>query len=190
MYSYWTYILASKPHGTLYVGVTNNLIGRIEQHRAAVRNNNGKWFREFSNARKAIEKVLVDRKSVINQGLANINSRQRIDRVANLMRELVKNMGDGKKVSDQHLLGFLGLSGRMGSLRIIDAPQGFSDDTRSAIFLQDALQSAQRCKICGGYLDAAKAISYDHVKPVREGGKGTRSNGQLSHPFCNTGMKA
>ena len=31
MRSYWTYILASKPHGTLYIGVTNGLIRRIEQ---------------------------------------------------------------------------------------------------------------------------------------------------------------
>ena len=34
MYTYWVYILASKPYGTLYVGVTNDLLGRIEAHRA------------------------------------------------------------------------------------------------------------------------------------------------------------
>ena len=34
MNTYWVYILASKPYGTLYIGVTNNLIGRIEAHRA------------------------------------------------------------------------------------------------------------------------------------------------------------
>jgi putative endonuclease len=27
--SYWVYILASKPGGTLYVGVTNNLVCRV-----------------------------------------------------------------------------------------------------------------------------------------------------------------
>jgi len=27
------YILASKPYGTLYVGVTSNLAGRVEAHR-------------------------------------------------------------------------------------------------------------------------------------------------------------
>lgn len=34
MSSYFTYILASRPRGTLYVGVTNNIISRVEQHRA------------------------------------------------------------------------------------------------------------------------------------------------------------
>ena len=33
MHSYWVYILASKPNGTLYIGVTNNLLGRVESHR-------------------------------------------------------------------------------------------------------------------------------------------------------------
>ncbi len=34
MRTYWVYILASRPYGTLYVGVTNNLLGRVERHRA------------------------------------------------------------------------------------------------------------------------------------------------------------
>ncbi len=33
MFTYWVYILTSKPHGTLYVGVTNDLLGRAQSHR-------------------------------------------------------------------------------------------------------------------------------------------------------------
>jgi putative endonuclease len=32
--SYYVYILASGRHGTLYIGITNNLHLRLEQHRA------------------------------------------------------------------------------------------------------------------------------------------------------------
>ena len=33
MANYWLYIMASAPNGTLYVGVTNNLVRRIFEHR-------------------------------------------------------------------------------------------------------------------------------------------------------------
>ena len=36
MRSYWVYILASRPRGTLYVGMTSDLIKRIYQHREGV----------------------------------------------------------------------------------------------------------------------------------------------------------
>ena len=34
--SYWVYILASRPRGTLYVGVTNDLRRRVWEHREGV----------------------------------------------------------------------------------------------------------------------------------------------------------
>jgi putative endonuclease len=33
MATYYVYILASRPRGTLYIGVTNDLVGRLHQHR-------------------------------------------------------------------------------------------------------------------------------------------------------------
>jgi putative endonuclease len=34
--TYWVYILASKPGGALYVGVTNSLVRRVYEHREAL----------------------------------------------------------------------------------------------------------------------------------------------------------
>ena len=34
--TYWVYILASKPGGTLYVGVTNNLVRRVYEQATAL----------------------------------------------------------------------------------------------------------------------------------------------------------
>jgi putative endonuclease len=62
--SYFTYILASKPRGTLYIGITNGLIFRIEQHRAGkgsaftpkYRVHMLVWYEEFSDVRAAIQR--------------------------------------------------------------------------------------------------------------------------------------
>jgi putative endonuclease len=64
MRSYWTYILASTPRGTLYIGVTNGLILRIEQHRAGKGSAFTRkyevhtlvWFEEFADVREAIQR--------------------------------------------------------------------------------------------------------------------------------------
>ena len=64
MQCYWTYILASKPRGTLYIGVTNGLPTRVEQHRAGVGSAFTRkyhvhtlvWYEEFADASDAIQR--------------------------------------------------------------------------------------------------------------------------------------
>jgi putative endonuclease len=43
--SYWVYILASRPRGTLYVGVTSGLIRRVYQHREGLAEGFTKQYR-------------------------------------------------------------------------------------------------------------------------------------------------
>ena len=62
--SYWVYLLASKPRGTLYIGVTNSIIARVEQHRAGTGSAFTRkykvhrlvWFYEYGTIREAIQR--------------------------------------------------------------------------------------------------------------------------------------
>lgn len=62
--SYWVYILTNKPHGTLYIGVTNSLERRIWQHKTKALDGFIKrygldrlvYFEEFRGAASAIDR--------------------------------------------------------------------------------------------------------------------------------------
>lgn len=64
MSRYWIYILCSQPKGTLYIGVTNNLIRRIYEHKNNIAEGFTKKYsvdrlvytEEFSDIREAIER--------------------------------------------------------------------------------------------------------------------------------------
>lgn len=64
----------------------------------------------------------------------------------------------------------------------------FSSSDKNTIFIKEALNSAPKCSICNGYIHR-NAISIDHIKRKEDGGKATIDNGQLTHPYCNTGYK-
>jgi putative endonuclease len=59
---YFVYIMASKRHGTLYVGMTRDLVGRASDHREELREGFTKkygvhllvWFEEFAYIHDAI----------------------------------------------------------------------------------------------------------------------------------------
>lgn len=66
--------------------------------------------------------------------------------------------------------------------------KGFSRETKTAAFLKDALENAQRCKICGARIHP-KSISVDHITRKQDGGTDDLKNAQVTHVFCNTGYK-
>ena len=62
--TYYVYILASQPNGTLYIGVTNDLIRRVWEHREKVADGFTKkykvhrlvYFEEYPTAAEAIHR--------------------------------------------------------------------------------------------------------------------------------------
>ena len=60
----WVYMLASKPRGTLYIGVTNGITFRVERHKAGKASsftrkyevNQLVWLQEFADFREAIQR--------------------------------------------------------------------------------------------------------------------------------------
>ena len=64
MTDYWVYILTNVPRGTLYVGVTNNLVRRVYEHREAVVSGFSKryglkmlvYFDRYDSPRAAIQR--------------------------------------------------------------------------------------------------------------------------------------
>lgn len=64
----------------------------------------------------------------------------------------------------------------------------FNSNRKSETYITTALKSVVRCGICGGVVHI-NSTSVDHVDRRRDGGLGSVENGQITHPYCNTGYK-
>ncbi len=164
-------------------------LGTLKTISKHIRDNNKTWFVKFTKARSEIERLLISQKVNINQGLANVSSNQRIDRVSDLLDGLVEKFHTEGNVSSDDIYPLLKIKGNPSTIQPIEYPRDFSSEVKSAIFLKQALASALKCLICGGLLNPALSASYDHIVAKNNGGLGAVENGQITHPFCNTGMK-
>jgi len=164
-------------------------LGTLTLISKAIRDNNKTFFKKFITARKELEGMLMDKKFAIGLALTNVNSKTRVEKFSSLLSEAVIAYNNDQKFGDKEILSALGLEGEIASISAIKRPRSFSTSAKSAIFLKQSLQAASKCPICNGLLDPAKAASYDHILARREGGTGEVENGQITHPYCNTGIK-
>jgi putative endonuclease len=84
---YWVYILASKKHGVLYTGVTNNLAARVMQHR------NGEGSK-FAKKYWALRLVYAQPFEDVNEAIAAEKNRL-IERENPDWRDLMEDRGHG-----------------------------------------------------------------------------------------------
>lgn len=168
--------------GPLFMGIVT-LIGR------KLSNNDSTFFAKFTNVRAKLENTLVSRKELIATILQKHVSPKRVDKYVTLLEGLIENMANNVQMSDDLLVKLSGLDGKIVLGSASSESSRFSDDVKSEAFISVALETSIKCPVCGGYIDSAKSISYDHVIRVRENGKGDVKNCQLTHPYCNQSIK-
>lgn len=167
------------------------LIGILLLFRRKIENNDSGFFRKFTLARGAMEDYLVNNKGLVTQALQLSRSAVRYERVADLYEYLVSEISSGNKIDDEKMIAVIAPNAVAKMLAVTQnaGAASFSTDVKSAIFMKQSLERAMRCTICNGYLDPTKSSSYDHIQPKRDGGLGSTDNGQIVHPYCNTGVK-
>ncbi len=167
----------------LFLGITYLFAEKL-------RNNDDNFWKTFTSARLKMERFLIENKSLIGIILQNLSKGQRVSKMRDLFDFLIARSSSEATIKPEDAISHLGLKGRIYDVVAAVTSTHFSDDTKSEVFVKDALKSAMQCTICGGFLDVAKSVSYDHKTRVREGGSGDSENLQMVHPFCNSGVKA
>jgi rubrerythrin len=154
-----------------------------------LRNNDSEFFHKFTRVRKRLESFLVSEKSLLNAIIVNTYSNKRESLLKEIMLHIIDNCEKNAEyipsIEDlQRIHNFPSVQ----KIIVKNNLKDFSKETKSHIYLREALERGLSCNICGGLLDS-KAISYDHIKEKNQGGLGYPDNGQLTHPFCNSGVK-
>jgi len=155
-------------------------------------NSNEKIRGEFIVVRRDFESFVMGHDSIV-QNMIDMDRRgtQSAKRIAEYYCSVIQLLAQGKTCDES--LAELSKNKKFKISKPVldsaaDSAAAFSSGTKNAVFIRDAFPLAQRCAICGGLLHA-NSISYDHILPKRDGGQGNLDNCQLTHPFCNTGVK-
>ena len=69
-----------------------------------------------------------------------------------------------------------------------EAGKAFTTAVKESVYITEGIDGASRCPECGGLIDP-HAATVDHRDRREDGGSNDASNGQLMHPYCNTGYK-
>ena len=154
-----------------------------------VRANNKEFFKTFTNVRVRLEQCLIRNKPILGQAIVQIGSSQRVPRLTRMLESFIEVFKVDGSISPDDLLKFLKLEGKLLASDLQASKTAFSKETKSEIFLKNSIQNALPCPICRGLVDPNKSISFDHILHVRDGGKGESDNGQITHPYCNSGIK-
>lgn len=164
-------------------------MGTMELIAKKVVNNDRGYFKKLTMIRERLEEFLIGHKDLMATILQRSVSDKRTLRYSKMLEGVIGSLIDGKDVSESDLVTLAGLEGKIIVGASDEVGVDFSDDVKSQAFISSALTGAMKCPICNGYLEPAKSVSYDHAEKRSQGGQGVVRNCQLTHPYCNTGIK-
>ena len=139
------------------------------------------WFIE---RRARFEEFLVSHRYFVNQIVNQFGSGLKgFEWVYKLYRTILENIDS---IESDEIVNKL-IAGNKWRLKESPAEgKKFDTETKSAIYLINALQSAAICGICGARIHR-NSMEAGHIKAREEGGGNHSSNGQMEHPYCNHG---
>lgn len=147
----------------------------------------------FIHCRSAFEEFLIENRTLVNQVVRKYGTKDSGRRhLLEFYRRVLAGIESG--LSKEDLIGHIMADGEFSYLQPEEQPYSsigtgkFSTAVKSGVVLRELLHSAPTCAICSG-LVPAQAISIDHIVRVTAGGASNADNGQVTHPYCNTGIK-
>jgi Protein of unknown function DUF262/HNH endonuclease len=152
----------------------------------AVRSGDKQFFRLFTLNRARLEEFFIENRSVLVQISSAIGSKNRVSKWSGLIELLSREMTHDKPITVNYVLEKLEINTSLFTPIVKAKKTDFSDETKSAAFIRNAISSAQKCPGCGGLIQMEKSVSYDHETPKKLGGTGDLENLQLMHPYCNS----
>lgn len=147
---------------------------------------------DFTTIRRRFEDFLWGHRSFINQIVHKYGGLERsLKPILTMYRLIFEDMK--KDGSELDILKSFKKNNTLKFLKEItpeDRQYGrnFSKETKTAVYLEEAIKNELTCSICDGYLHF-KSISFDHKERKEDGGQGKPENASMTHPYCNTGYK-
>lgn len=146
-------------------------------------------FDVFTDVRKRFEEFIYKNDYIIDQIIRNLRStKNSTEPLAKLFMMIMFQLKEEKSEGDilQNIQQIYKNINLVQNEEVSNSD--FNANRKSETYITTALKSVVRCGICGGVVHV-NATSVDHIIRKRDGGLGSVDNGQITHPYCNTGYK-
>lgn len=153
-----------------------------------------KKINDFITVRSELEKFILEYDYLVQQINRKYRSAQKsYSYISSFFQKVVSAFKAGKFIDEaiNEIISspeFNYLTFQKVSQQLDFSAKDFNTGKKSAVYIREALQNAPKCKICGGFIHR-NSISIDHIQRKEDGGLATLDNGQITHPYCNTGYK-